>query len=143
MSIKQRVQRLAMSGFVLFGLVGASIAMPATANASATWCTYTKTIGTAPLGQYCFSVNGSGLYVNNTIGSWNGPWVDYPREKVTFYDTYGNAYATYYTYSGTGRTYGYRAWYSGIHGTARTGHVCGEFMSYGTTIGTVCLNIHS
>ena len=137
----QRLARAAVIVLTTIGITAGSVVIATPANASATKCAYTKTIGSAPLGQYCFSVTGSGLHIDSTSGSWNGPWVDYPREKVTFYDVNGNAYGSWITYSGSGRTYGFRYWRSGISGNAKLGSACGEFMSYGTTIGKICVNI--
>jgi hypothetical protein len=147
-----RLRRVTLTLAVMLGLIVAStgavvIATPATpAAASATWCLYTSQVRiggvTVPTGQYCFSVLGSGTRVDATTGSWNGPVAPWPSERVTFYNRYGTSYASWITYSGSGNTYGYRYWRSGISGYASSGgSVCGEFMASGVVIGKICHRI--
>ena len=63
------------AGLALAMMVGGLVAA-SPASASATWCLPTsqvKVFGvTVPVGQYCFSVIGSGTRVDFTSGSWNG-----------------------------------------------------------------------
>ncbi|HSE29408.1 MAG TPA: hypothetical protein VLA77_02365 [Candidatus Saccharimonadales bacterium] len=126
-------------------MIGLSVVAAAPAHADVTRCALTSSIRiqgyTVPTGQYCISVSGSGLQVNSTSGSWHGLFVEYPTERTTFYDTNGTAYLSAITYRGYGRTWGYRHWWSSISGKARTGSACFQFMSYGTEIGKICVNI--
>lgn len=133
------------AGLALAMLVGSLVAA-SPASASATWCLPTsqvKVFGvTVPVGQYCFSVIGSGTRVDFTSGSWNGIVVVNATERVTFFDRNGTSYASWITYRRDGNSYGYRYWRSGISGTARAGgSVCGEFQTGGVVIGRICHRI--
>lgn len=146
MSRRLRMGLVAFLAFV--GLtVTTVVAAPAPAEASATWCRYTSTITlpggfTVPTGNYCFSVIGSGTWVDFTSGSWNGPVIQNAGERVTFYDRYGNNKGSWITYSQPGNSYGYRYWRSGLRGNAWAGgSVCGDMMASGVTIGRICHRI--
>lgn len=135
-----------LSAGAVLSLGAASVAVtPAPAHASATGCTRWGNVSifgiSVPTGQYCFTIQGSGLKVTGTIGSFNTPQIGYPSERVSFYDTKGNRYASYNTYSASGNIYGYKLWSTKISGTAKVGHVCGELMSYGAVIAKACHNI--
>jgi hypothetical protein len=138
MSSNKRNRVAALVSTILLGLAG-------TASASATGCTQwgAKSVAghSLPTGQYCFSIDGSGTTVNWTSGSFNTGWIGYPTEKVEFYDTGGNNYATYTTFQGTGTLYGFHYWKTGIQGNARVGSVCGQLLSYGQPVARVCENI--
>ncbi|WP_162907627.1 hypothetical protein [Allorhizocola rhizosphaerae] len=129
----------------MLALVGVTVsATPA--MASATGCAlYGGNYGGyfIPGGQYCFSINGSGLTVNFTSGSFNGPVLYNWAESVRFYDTSNTNYATFNKPVTSGAAYGYHYWQLPIHGTARTGRVCGELKSSGSVVATVCHNIFS
>ncbi len=140
-------QRLAVM-LCAFGMVGtvAIISAPA-ASASSTHCAWVSPVRifgrTIPLGSYCFSVNGSGLNINNTLSSYEAGWVENLSERVDAIDTSGNTYASWWTYRGNGTLYGTHAWTSGIHGSARPGSLCGHLFSNGIQIAAVCNGIHT
>ena len=144
-------RRMQMGLLALLAVVGLTatnvVATAEPAAASATWCQYTSTVTlpggyTVPTGNYCFTVNGSGTWVNFTSGSWNGVIIFNPAERVTFYDRYGNNKASWITYSQQGTSSGYRYWQSGIRGNAWAGgSACGEMMSSGVTVGKICHRI--
>jgi hypothetical protein len=117
------------------------------AKASATGCVrwgsvHIPEVGSLPLGQYCFTINGTGTTVNYTLGSINTPWIINFAEVVHFYDGYGKEYATFYGPVHRGYAYGFQLWKTKIHGTAKVGRVCGQITSSGVNVATACESIY-
>jgi len=138
---KLSVAALAVMTLGLIMVIGTG--KPAFASATrCAWWGVQKVLGhSVPTGQYCFSTGGSGTTVTYTSGSFNTGYIGYPTEVVQFFDTSGSNYATYTTFQGDGTLYGFHYWKTGIRGTARTGSVCGNLLSYGQTIARVCESI--
>jgi hypothetical protein len=132
---RRRVTRLvvlltAMSGLLAALLVGAA----GPASASASGCT------TASLGDVCFTINGSGDYVNNVYivrnkASWSG--ICYYTGTLRAY--YGNSSWVVASQSQNGCTYG-RAWFTIPVNQSYWPDtlLCGSFYEYGQIQGSAC-----
>ena len=150
-AIKKHMPRrlcVALAGLSLVLGISATTAIGATpAHASGTHCAWVNPIRifgrTIPLGSYCFSVNGSGLYVTGTLSSYNSGYVYSLSEHIDLFDNHGNDYYSYWDYSSSGTLYGAHAWSSGLHGWARAGSICGTLYSSGVQIARTCNSIHS
>jgi len=134
----------ALLTLALAGTVGAvGTAQPA--SASATGCSQWGQVSVGGYnlfaGQYCFTIRGSGLQIDGTLSSYNTAVMYNWGETVRFYDNNGSNYSTFTLPTRTGRYYGAQSWSLPINGGARSGRVCGEFKSSGTTLARVCHNI--
>jgi hypothetical protein len=130
---RRRISRVillltAMSGFLAALVAGAG---PAAASSGCT---------TASLGDVCFTINGSGDYVNNVYivrnkASWSG--ICYYTGTLRAY--YGNSSWVVASQSQNGCTYG-RAWFTIPVNHTYWPHtlLCGSFYEYSQIQGTAC-----
>lgn len=137
--------RLGFIAAMLMTLLAASaVANAQPAQASASGCTGYKNVTlpvvnmTIPSGTYCFGVNGSGLWVNNTSGSLSG--LIYNRsEVIRLYDDWGQNYKTYYGSTAYGYSYGTKFWrQNNVRGTIKSGQICGTLTAGGAAVATHC-----
>lgn len=126
-----------LAAFVAIGIAPAS----ATAIGCTRWGTVHVPDATLYSGQYCFGVHGNGTTVDFTDGSINTPRIVNFTEVVHLYDNWGRSYATNYEGVHQGNAYGFHYWRSGLRGRARVGTICGELLSSGVHVATVCERI--
>ena len=131
--------------FASFGIAVAIDVQPAAASSThCAWISPKKIAGVGfPEGQYCFSISGSGLYVNNTQSSFWSSWTENLSERVDAVDMQSSVYASSWTYKGYGTLYGTHAWTTGVRGNARPGSLCGHLFSNGIEIAVVCGGVHN
>lgn len=130
--------------FVGIFTIGSSLVTAKPVQAGASGCTRWGSIYipvvhmSLPSGQYCFTIQGKGTTVTNTISSEYSDYIANFAEIVHFYDMYGKEYATIHTHVHYGNAWGLYYWSSGIHGTAKKGSVCGELLASGTSLTKAC-----
>jgi len=99
---------------------------------------------TVPSGVYCFGVDGSGHQVSDTYGKYYFTSITlhaalyHEREVVRFYDKKKANYATFMEPAYSGWRYGNANWTTNIHGTVRSGRVCGSLRGNGKVLATIC-----